>query len=106
MCDNIWVPNKTEDLNLSIFKLITGINQKTLTEHISQNVNVNLMLESAIQIKIGITINVDVSVKFLKNIMYAKKIIFVILKKMANILQVLFKLLLVESLVFVQRAYL
>ena len=79
---------------------------KTLTEHISQNVNVNLMLESAIQIKIGITINVDVSVKFLKNIMYAKKIIFVILKKMANILQVLFKLLLVESLVFVQRAYL
>ena len=69
----------TEDLNLSIFKLITGINQKHLTEHISQNLNVNLMLESAIQIKIGITINV-VSVKFLKNI-----IIFVILQKMANI---------------------
>ena len=30
------VPNKTEDLNLSVFNMITGINEsKTLTEHIS-----------------------------------------------------------------------
>ena len=30
------VPNKTEDLNLSMFNIITGINEsKTLTKHIS-----------------------------------------------------------------------
>ena len=30
------VPNKTEDLNLSVFNMITGINEfKTLTKHIS-----------------------------------------------------------------------
>ena len=30
------VPNKTEDLNLSVFKMITGINEsKALTKHIS-----------------------------------------------------------------------
>ena len=30
------IPNKTEDLNLSIFNMITGINQsKTLTKHLS-----------------------------------------------------------------------
>ena len=30
------VPNKTEDLNLSVFSMITGINEsKTLTKHIS-----------------------------------------------------------------------
>ena len=31
-----WIPNKTEDLNLSVFDMITGINKlKTLTKHIS-----------------------------------------------------------------------
>ena len=31
-----YVPNKTEDLNLSVFNMITGINElKTLTKHIS-----------------------------------------------------------------------
>ena len=39
-------------------------------------VNVNLMVESVIQIKRGIMINVDTSVK---NIIYVKKIIFGIL---------------------------
>ena len=30
------IPNKTEDLNLSVFNMITGINEsKTLTKHIS-----------------------------------------------------------------------
>ena len=30
------VPNKTEDLNLSVFNMITGINEsKTLTKHVS-----------------------------------------------------------------------
>ena len=32
----ICVPNKTKDLNLSVFNTITGINEsKTLTKHIS-----------------------------------------------------------------------
>ena len=32
----VCVPNKTEDLNLSVFNMITGINEsKTLTKHIS-----------------------------------------------------------------------
>ena len=34
--NKVCVPNKTEDLNLSMFDMITGINQsKTLTKHIS-----------------------------------------------------------------------
>ena len=36
LSNNVCVPNKTEDLNLSVFNIITGINQlKTLTKHIS-----------------------------------------------------------------------
>ena len=32
----VCIPNKTEDLNLSVFNIITGINEsKTLTKHIS-----------------------------------------------------------------------
>ena len=38
------VQNKTEDLNMSIFNMITGINgSKTLTKDIYSNVNVKLM---------------------------------------------------------------
>ena len=67
--------------------MITRINEsKTLTKHISWNVNVNLMDENVIQINNGITINVDVSVK---NVMYVKKIMLGILLhvvvKMGNI---------------------
>ena len=53
------------------------------------NVNVIFMVENVIQIKSGITINVGASVKILKNIVCAKKIIFGILlhvvEKMVNI---------------------
>ena len=49
-------PNKTEDLNLSVFNMITGTNEsKTLAKHIS--------CESVVQIICGITINVDASAK-------------------------------------------
>ena len=35
LCNKVCVPNKTEDLNLSMFNMITGINElKTLTKHI------------------------------------------------------------------------
>ena len=36
LSNKVCVPNKAEDLNLSIFNMITGINEsKTLTKHIS-----------------------------------------------------------------------
>ena len=36
LSNKVCVPNKTEDLNLSMFKMITGINEsKTLAKHIS-----------------------------------------------------------------------
>ena len=52
--NKVCVPNKTEDLNLSMFKMITGIN-----ESINKNI---------IQIIGGIMINVSV-----KSLIYAKK---------------------------------
>ena len=34
--NRVWVPNKTEDLNTHVLKIITGINEsKILTKHIS-----------------------------------------------------------------------
>ena len=34
--NKVYFPKKTEDLNLSVFKMVTGINElKTLTRHIS-----------------------------------------------------------------------
>ena len=46
----VCVPNKTEDLNLSIFNMITGINEsKTLTKHISCKCKCNLMVENVIK---------------------------------------------------------
>ena len=81
------VPNKTEDLNLSMFNMNTGIiNGKHSQSIYHANANVNLMEENVIQINGGIKINVDVSVK---NIIHVKKIIFGILlhlvSKMKNI---------------------
>ena len=36
MSNKVCVPNKTEDLNLNVFSIITGINEsKTLAKHIS-----------------------------------------------------------------------
>ena len=64
LSNKLCVPNKTEDLNLSVFNMITGKNEsKTLTKHIYANVNANLMAENLIQINGGITINLDMSVK-------------------------------------------
>ena len=55
----VCVPNKTEDLNLSMFNIITRKNnQKQKNKIYHANVNVNLMEENVIQIKIGILINV------------------------------------------------
>ena len=36
LSNKVCAPNKTEDLNLSMFSMITGINEsKTLTKHVS-----------------------------------------------------------------------
>ena len=63
--NKVFVPSRTEDLNLSVlFNIITGMNElKSLTRIYHVNVNVNLMEESVMQIIGGIMINVDVNVK-------------------------------------------
>ena len=58
---------KTEDVNLSMFNMIAGINElKTLKKMYQANINVNInfCVESVIQIKSGIMINVNVSIKY------------------------------------------
>ena len=74
LSNQVCVPNKTEDLNLSMFKMIIGRNEsKILTKHISCKCKYKF---DVIQINGGITINVDVSVK---SVTHVKKIIFGIL---------------------------
>ena len=92
MSNKADVPNKTEDLNLSVFNVTTGINKSTKHQqriyHV--NVNVNLMEENVIQINGGIMIKMDVRVK---NVVYMKKtisgILLHVVVKMENIWQVL-----------------
>ena len=65
------VPNKTKDLNLNVFNMITGINEpKTLTKHISCKCKCKYDGTKCNSNNGGIMINVDVNVK---NIIYAKK---------------------------------
>ena len=51
LSNKVCVPNKTEDLNLSMFNMISGINEsKILTQHYHANANVDLMEKIVIQI--------------------------------------------------------
>ena len=60
----VCVPIKTEDLNLSVFNMIAGINEsKALTKHISCKCKCRFDGKNVIQINGGITIDVDVTVK-------------------------------------------
>ena len=69
----LCVPNKTEDLNLTAFKMITGINEsKILAKHTSSECKCKFDGRNVIQIKSGITINVGAKVKIKKNIACAK----------------------------------
>ena len=64
LSNKVCVPNNTEDLNLIMFNMITGIKEsKTLIKHISAIVDVKLMEENLIQINGGKMINANVSVK-------------------------------------------
>ena len=74
LSNKVCIPNKTGKLNLTVFNMITAINEsKTLTKRLSCELNVGLMEKNVIQINGGITINVDVSVK---KIMHVKKIVW------------------------------
>ena len=86
LSNKVFVPNKTEYLNISIFNMIAGINElKTLTQHMSCKCKCRFDGRNLIQINGRITINVDVNVK---NVMYVEKCNYVIVK-MENIYQVL-----------------
>ena len=67
---------KTDDLNLSVSYMITGINEPKALKTMYANVSVDLMEENVIQINGKITINVSMSVK---SVMYVKKVMFGIL---------------------------
>ena len=72
--NQICVRNKTQDLNISMFNIITGINEsKTLTRYISCEWKYKFDERKYIQINGGMAVNVDVSVK---NVVYVKKIMF------------------------------
>ena len=61
LSNKVCALNETEDLNLNMFNMLTGINEsKTLTKHISCEFKCKLMKENVIQINGGTTINVDV----------------------------------------------
>ena len=62
LSNRVCVPNKTEDLNLSIFNIITVINKSDiLTKH--ANVNASLMVQNVTRMISGILISVDVGAK-------------------------------------------
>ena len=44
LSNKVCIPNKTEDLNLSVFNMITGINELKISKRLFHaNVNVNLI---------------------------------------------------------------
>ena len=63
--DKMRVPNKTEDVNLSVFSLITSKIESRLSKKniYHANVKVNLTVKNVIQIKFRIMINVNESAK-------------------------------------------
>ena len=61
LSNKVCVPNKTQDLNLSVFNTTTRINEsKTLTKDISCECKCKFDRKNVILINGGITINVDV----------------------------------------------
>ena len=109
LCD-LCVPNKTNDLNLGAFNIITGKNgSKTLTKHIPCECKCKLNGKNVLQSKSRITINMDASAT--KYHTYVKKIIFGILLhvpvEMVNLWQLLLliQLLCVMKLLKKQRQF-
>ena len=66
LSNKVCVPNKTEDLNLSVFNMATGIYKpKSLTKHILCKCKCKFDGRNVIQVNGGATTNVGVSVKTL-----------------------------------------
>ena len=63
LSNKVCVPNKTENLNLSVFNMITGKNGKHQQSIYHANANVDLMEENVIQINGGVMISVNVNAK-------------------------------------------
>ena len=91
LCNKVWVPNKTEDLNLGVLSMITGVNEsKTLAKHLPCQCKSRFDGR-----KCGTDQwwNNDKCLCESKNVMYVMKIMFGILLhvivKMQNIQQVL-----------------
>ena len=64
LSDKVCVPNKTEHLTLSVFNIITRINEsKTLTKHLSCKCKCTFDGKNVTQVNGRITINVCMSVK-------------------------------------------
>ena len=76
LSNKLFVPNKIENLNLSVFNMIIGINKKKTTKHTSCKCKCRFEGRKCNSVNGGKTINVDVSVK---NVMYVKKVIIGIL---------------------------
>ena len=69
--NKVYIPNKTGDLNIYVFNMITGKNEpKLLAKDISCQRKARFDQKNVIQINSGTMINVDVSVI---NILYVKK---------------------------------
>ena len=50
LSNKVFIPNKTEDLNTSVFNMITGLNEsKTLTKHVSFECKCKFGWKNAIQ---------------------------------------------------------
>ena len=70
----LCVTNKTKDLKIHVFQMITGkIESKVLTKDISCEFKYRFDGKNVIQIKCGTMINVNLSIK---NVIYVEKIIF------------------------------
>ena len=63
LSNKVCVPNKTENLNLSVFNMITGKNGKHQQSIYHANANVDLMEENVIQINGGVMISVNMNAK-------------------------------------------
>ena len=85
LSNKVCVPNKTEDLNLSVFDMITGTNEsKTLAKHLPCECKCRFDGKNVIEINGGIMTHVDVTAK---RIIYAKKIMFGILLHVIMIME-------------------
>ena len=81
--NKVCVPNKTEDFDLNMCNMITGINE---SKKINKPYIMSMMEENVIQINGGKMMNVFVSVKnmiYVKNIMFGIKLYVIV--KMENI---------------------